>query len=395
MGEEVRATQDQDGFEVQASGAWMGFSPDELGRLHADHDEEMPRLAITRRRALVFAVFVVTSIGFLYFALPKFAGLSKTWNQLDRGDPVWLVIALAFEIAAFLGYGVLFRTVCVRGQPRVGWRETYQITMSGLAATRLFAAGGAGGIVLTAWALRRSGMERRLVAHRMLAFLTIHYAVYMTVLIVDGIALRTGLLPGGGGFGVTIVPAIFGAVVVIVFLAFSLLPGDVERRLEAWSSRSGRAATAIAIARLVTVPATAADGVRTAIATIREGEWRAPAGSIAWWGFDICVLWSTFHAFGGPVPPFSVIVMAYFVGMLANILPLPGGIGGVDGGMIGALLAFHVDSGIAIVAVLTYRGFSFWLPTIPGAIAYLQLRRTVARWKREETGVTRAAPALL
>ena len=81
--------------------------------------------------------------------------------------------------------------------------------------------------------------------------------------------------------------------------------------------------------------------------------------------------------------------MAYFVGMLGNLLPLPGGVGGVDGGMIGALIAFGVDGGLAVVAVLTYRAFAFWLPTIPGAIAYFQLRRTVARW-REEHGAARA-----
>ena len=381
------------GFELQASGAWMGFSPDELGRLHADQDEEMPRLAITRKRAVVFAVFVLSAVGFLYFALPKFAGLSKTWDQLGRGDPVWLVVALGFELLSFVGYVVLFRVVFVRGDSRVGWRESYQITMSGLAATRLFASAGAGGIVLTAWALRRSGMERRIVACRMLAFLVLLYSVYMAALIVDGIGLRTGVLPGGGSFALTGVPAIFGAVVVIVFLAFTLLPADIERRLEGWARRAGGVGRNIA--RLVTAPATAASGVRTAIAIVRDGDWAAPAGAFAWWGFDICVLWSTFHAFGGPVPPFSVLVMAYFVGMLANVLPLPGGIGGVDGGMIGTLIAFHVDSGIAIVAVLTYRGFSFWLPTIPGAIAYLQLRRTVSRWKTEPQPVTQHAAAIL
>ena len=91
--------------------------------------------------------------------------------------------------------------------------------------------------------------------------------------------------------------------------------------------------------------------------------------------------------------------MAYFVGMLGNLLPLPGGIGGVDGGMIGAFAGFGVDSGLAIVAVLVYRGFAFWLPTIPGAIAYLQLRRTVARWSSEErasraTGAADAVPTI-
>jgi hypothetical protein len=79
-----------------------------------------------------------------------------------------------------------------------------------------------------------------------------------------------------------------------------------------------------------------------------------------------------------------VIVVAYFVGTLANTLPLPGGIGGVEGGMIGALAAFGVDPGLALIAVLAYRGFAFWLPIVPGAIAFLTLRRTVAGWEAED-----------
>jgi uncharacterized protein (TIRG00374 family) len=83
-----------------------------------------------------------------------------------------------------------------------------------------------------------------------------------------------------------------------------------------------------------------------------------------------------------------VIVMSYYVGTLANTLPLPGGIGGVEGGMIGTFIAFDVSGSLALVAVLTYRAFSFWLPTIPGAVAYWQLRRTVARWREERTQAT-------
>jgi uncharacterized protein (TIRG00374 family) len=98
-----------------------------------------------------------------------------------------------------------------------------------------------------------------------------------------------------------------------------------------------------------------------------------------------------FHAFGSP-PPFTVVWMAYFVGLLANLLPLPGGLGGVEGGMIGAFVAFGVDFNLAVLAVLAYRAISFWLPTIPGAIAYFQLRRTVARW-RDEQGTLSAAAA--
>ncbi len=173
--------------------------------------------------------------------------------------------------------------------------------------------------------------------------------------------------------------------------AVALLPGDVERRLDA----RGRIGPPRALARARrTVPALAASGVRTAISLIRS---RDPGllGAIAWWGFDISVLWAMFHAFGSP-PPFTVIWMAYFVGQFGNLLPLPGGLGGVEGGMIGAFAAFGVDFNLSVLAVLSYRGISFWLPTVPGAIAYIQLRRTVARWREEQDpqdagGCTRAA----
>ena len=120
--------------------------------------------------------------------------------------------------------------------------------------------------------------------------------------------------------------------------------------------------------------------MRTAIDLVRS---RDPylLGAVAWWGFDIAVLWACFHAFGLS-PPKGVIIMSYFLGMLGNTLPLPGGIGGVDGGMIGAFTAFGVNVEGAVVAVLAYRAFAFWLPTLPGAVAYLQLRRTVQRWRR-------------
>jgi uncharacterized protein (TIRG00374 family) len=132
-------------------------------------------------------------------------------------------------------------------------------------------------------------------------------------------------------------------------------------------------------------PATTGAGVRCALDLIRS---RDPhlLGALAWWAFDIATLWACFHAFGA-APPKGVIVMSYLVGMFGNTLPLPGGIGGVDGGMIGAFTVFGVDVQVAIVAVLAYRAFSFWLPTLPGAVAYLQLRRTVQRWRTE------AAPA--
>jgi hypothetical protein len=103
------------------------------------------------------------------------------------------------------------------------------------------------------------------------------------------------------------------------------------------------------------------------------------------------VVSSCFEAFGES-PALAVVVMAYFVGMLANTLPLPGGVGGVDGGMVAALVAFGTDPGLAVVAVLAYRGFAFWLPILPGAAAWITLRRTVAGWQRATVPLVYPAP---
>jgi putative heme transporter len=347
-------------------------------------DEEMPKIGLTRRRVLLFGLFVASALAFLYFVLPKLAGLQDTWDRVKTGAPGWLIVAGLLEVVSFGGYVVLFRTVFVRGYDRIGWSVSYQITMASLAATRLFASAGAGGVVLTAWALRRSGMGRRLVACRMIAFLVLLYAVFMGSLVIFGVGLRTHLFSGSAPFALTVIPAIFGASVIVIALAMAFVPADFERRLGRWASGSHKRVARVARA-VATVPASFASGVRTSIKLIRERHWGV-LGAVVWWGFDIGTLWASFHAFGGSgIPTFPVIVLGYFIGQLGNLLPLPGGIGGVDGGMIGAFIAFGVPGGLAVVAVLVYRGFSFWLPTIPGIVAYLQLRRTVARWKADQS----------
>ncbi len=158
-------------------------------------DEQMPRVPVTRRSAVAFGVFVLSAVAFLYFVLPKLAGLSSTAHRIESGDTWWIAIGVLLEICSFAGYVVLFRAVFVRDPSPIGWSASYQITMAGLAATRLFAAGGAGGIALTAWALRRSGMEARLVACRMVAFMVLLYVVYAGAVLLDGIGMGTGCLP--------------------------------------------------------------------------------------------------------------------------------------------------------------------------------------------------------
>src|ERR671937_3296461 len=160
-----------------------------------------------RRKLALGSVGAATALAVGWFVVPKIGELGHTWSRVSAGDKTWLLVAVGLEVLSFVGYVVLFRAVFVRCESRIDWRESYQITMAGLAATRLLAAGGAGGVALTAWALKRSGMDGRTVTRRMTAFLVLLYSVYMAALVVDGLGLFSGILPGSAPAAVTLAPA--------------------------------------------------------------------------------------------------------------------------------------------------------------------------------------------
>jgi uncharacterized membrane protein YbhN (UPF0104 family) len=350
----------------------------------ADDEGTPPRLQFTARNLLVLGGFLVASLAALYYLLPQLAGLDDTWHRIEDGSPYWIFLALLFTLGMFGGYVMLFRGVFCRTPDvgaQIGWRESYQITMAGLAASRIFAAGGAGGLVLTAWALRRAGVPKRLVADKTLSFLILTYFPYVAALILGGLGLRIGLFPGEAPFGLTVVPAAFAGIALAIGLSIALVPTDLQRRLGGWAGGDGRPAQLAQ--KLAHLPASASAGMRDALDHLRSRD-PALAGAILFWAFQILVLWAAFKAFGD-APPAAVLVQAFFVGMLGNLLPMPGGVGGVEGGMIASFVAFGVDGGLAVVAVLVYRAFTFWLPMIPGVIAYFQLRKTVERWSLSYT----------
>ena len=354
-------------------------------------NEEEPSF-FDRRRIIQTVVIVVVMVLAIYVLFPKIVGLQGSLAKLDDAKLGWVAIALVINLAAFASYVALFRGVVGERVLHLEWSESYQITMAGLAATRLFSAGGAGGIVLTYWALRKAGMERRQSACRMVAFLVLLYAVYMLALIVFGILLSTGVLNGKSPAGLTVVPAAVAGGVVIVFLFIALIPEDFERRL-AGATRGYRFSRWAH--RLATAPATLASGTRTAIDFVRNPQrgGLAVVGAIGFWAANIAILWASFKAFGVHVP-LGVVVQGFFVGMVANLFPFaPGGVGAVDAGMIGTFVLFGLPSEAVFPAILMYRLIAFWLPIPPGIVAFVQLRRTVARWESEGAAIPAAAAA--
>jgi uncharacterized protein (TIRG00374 family) len=358
-----------------------------------DNEDELEQVgalqALLQDRRKLFgglALFVLIIVA-IYVVFPKLVGLDDALRKLDNATWYWVAIAIGFNVLAFAAYVALFRGILAGTRDddvhrRLDIRASYLITMAGLAATRIFSAAGAGGIVLTYWALRKAGMVRRRAGCRMVAFMVLTYGVYTFALVIFGILLRTHVLPGDAPFGGTVVPAAVSACVIGVFLLIALIPEDVERRIHRYAGGYRRTRY---LMRFAKGPATLASGVRTAIFYVRSPRRGALAvgGAFGFWAANIGVLWASFEAFGGDVP-FAVLVQGFFLGMAANLIPSPaGGVGSVDAGMIAAFVLFGIDDSTVFPAVLCYRVIAFWVPIPPGIVAFFQLRTTVAGWERE------------
>ena len=111
--------------------------------------------------------------------------------------------------------------------------------MAGLAASRIFAAGGAGGLVLQAWALRQAGLARRVVADKTISFLVLTYFPYAAAVIICGLGLRIGIFPGEAPFAMTVVPAVIALIMMGVAALILLVPTDLQRRLDGFARRTG------------------------------------------------------------------------------------------------------------------------------------------------------------
>jgi uncharacterized membrane protein YbhN (UPF0104 family) len=312
-------------------------------------------LRMLGRRAALPAAAVAVGAGALVVAGGPLQAFAAALSRAIDADPRWVAAAAAFELVSFAGYVVLLWLVAGRATPRIGIRESVEVTLGGAAATRLLPTAGVGGAALTLWALRRTGIGARAAGRTLLTFLVLLYAVFLGAIAVAGALLA---LQGDGPLALTALPAAAAVLAIAVALGLGL-------RLPAQSPARVRGA-----ARLL------GEAVREALGFVRTRDARL-LGALAWWAFDAAVLGAMLHAFGA-APPLLVFVFAYFVGQAGNTVPVPGA---VSGGIVGVLLAFGVDADVAIVSVLGYRCVAIWLPAPLGLIALTSLKATLARWE--------------
>jgi uncharacterized protein (TIRG00374 family) len=309
-----------------------------------------------RRRALQ-AIGLLAMLGLIALFAP---GLDEVRAKLGDANGGWLAVGVVLEGLSCTSYVLMFKPVFCE---RMTWRSAFELGFSELAVGSLVPASGAGGLALGAWALRKNGMPAIQIAERSVAFFTIKSAANFVAVAILGVLMFAGVGPSFSPL-LTIFPA---GLAIVSIAAVAALP-RLLREPERLAARDGwRATVAKGVGALGT-------GLREAGRVLRRGDPRVIIGSLGYWIFDNAVLWATFHAVG-TTPPVTVILMAYLLGQMGGLLPIPGGVGGIDFGLIGMFVLFGVPAAPTAAAVLAYRLILFWLPLIVGSIAFNNLRK--------------------
>jgi len=114
----------------------------------------------------------------------------------------------------------------------------------------------------------------------------------------------------------------------------------------------------------------------TTLRAIQRPDWRLAIGAPAFLLCDIAVLWVTIHAVGYDVPV-APLLLAYLIGYLSNTVPIPGGVGVLDGGLAAALLLYHVPAPAAVGGVLLYHALALWIPALSGTVGFVGAQRQI------------------
>src|SRR3954452_7668322 len=317
---------------------------------------ELSPRPLTRRVLVVVALLVV--VGLVAALAP---GLGDVRKLLVHASPGWIAVAVGLEFLSCVSYVVMFRPVFCSG---LSWRTSWEIAWSELAVGSLLPASGAGGLALGAWILSQGGMPGEKIARRSVAFFLIKSSVNFVAVAVIGTVMALGLVGPDVSLLGTALPAalamlLIAAVLLVPRFGPGTPPGPGASKLRRAFSATRRSLIG---------------GTAEAVQLVRSRDLTLLAGAVGYWAFDNAVLYATYEAVGH-TPPLSIVLMDYLIGQLGGLLPLPGGVGGIDGGLIGVLVLYGAPVAPPVAAVLAYRLILFWIPLILGAPAFYTLWR--------------------
>jgi uncharacterized protein (TIRG00374 family) len=297
-------------------------------------------------------------------------GLGEVRDALAGADLTWIAVGVLLEIASCLSYVLMFRPIFCN---HMSWRTTWEISWSELGLGSLVPASGAAGLALGAWVLHHGGMPGDRIARRSVAFFLIKSGVNFVAVAVIGTLMAVGLVGPDVSLWLTAVPVAGAVLVIAAVIAIGRVGAGPPAPEGATKLRRGS----------VTVRGAIVGGTAEATKLIRSRNLAVLVGAIGYWAFDNAVLYATFQAFDETLP-LTVLLMGYLIGQLGGLLPIPGGVGGIDGGLIGTLIVFGAPPATTAAAVLAYRLILFWIPLVIGLVSFVSLQRGLNRPDRPD-----------
>ena len=307
------------------------------------------------RNGLISLTVFFALIVALLLAVPS---LRAAIDRISDAGAGWVLAGIGLELLSCAGYVVLFSLVF----DGIGRRLVVRLSLSELAVNSVVSASGLAGIALGAWVLKSRGYSTEMVARRSVLLFVLTSAVNVAAVVVIGIPMWLGAIPGSTDPLLTLVPALAGIAVIAATLAAATWARREAAERERAGGRAGQILEAVG------------EGVYDGLRQLRRHDKRL-FGALLYWACDNLVLYACLSAVGH-APAFWAVAMAYLVGMLANSIPIPAGFIAVEGGLVGMLLLFGARPASAVIAaVVIYRAISLWVPALIGSIAFLRLRR--------------------
>ncbi len=315
------------------------------------------RKRITR---LVLALLVIGVVVALALRAPSAVhDFTSAFKHIRARRLPWLAAALAAEFASFWFYARLQRTLLVAGGEEVSTGIVFRLSIASTGLRELLPAGAQTSSGWLYEQYRKLGTEAALSAYVVLA------SGFFSTTTIFGLLLVAAAIAGVGS---PLVLALSGAVLVVGSAAFVAGVHRLTALERLVAGHTGR------LARFGQRILSFGEGV----AMLRPGLLRgalAFADAAGNWLADVVCLVIAFVLLGQPVP-WHGLLFAYCAAQLAgSIVPLPGGIGAVEGGLVGGFVLTGEPVGIALAATLIYRVVTYWGVALIGGIEFLSLVR--------------------
>ena len=345
-----------------------------------NHDHAAPHAVSRRTVVLGVALVVVLAIG-LVLLLGKAAGYQQVLDALESASTPWLIACFVLEVLSYAGYVVALRAVVAMDDgPRFGPLIATRVWLASIGATRIVSPAGAGGLAIIYWLLRRARMSAGAAISRVLGFNILVFALFGVWAFAAALVL---LLSVGGDVPLAMELPWLIAIPVFAAAGLWISQGARGQRIAGDTSHGWARKTLAAAVR----------GIIVARRTLEPGRVNMPAvaGAVVYWAADVACLWAALRAIGAEVS-LTGVALAYATAYIALLFPLPtGGYGAIDAAATFTLTVLGLPLAEAVVGVVVWRFFNFWLPTIPGLIE-LGRSGNLGRHLAEDNSPAQGAP---